>query len=73
MFWSARVTSAASLTQLELDEEEEGMGTAATVFTFLKAMVGPTLLYMPHMFAEAGAVGPLVALLTGGSAGAQEA
>lgn len=59
----ARVTSAASLTQLELDEEEEGMGTAATVFTFLKAMVGPTLLYMPHMFAEAGAVVAVLGIL----------
>lgn len=54
----ARVTSAPSLTQLERDEE--GMGAIATVVTFLKAMVGPTLLYMPHMFAEAG---PVVAVL----------
>ena len=33
---------------------EHGMSNLMTVFTFLKAMVGSFLLFVPHMFAEAG-------------------
>lgn len=45
---------------------EQGMSNVMTVLTFLKAMVGSFLLFVPHMFAEAGlATASLIILATG--------
>lgn len=38
------------------EQQQHGMSFGTATLTLLKAMVGPMLLFTPHMFAEAGAV-----------------